>query len=96
MQMSSALGWRNWLRLTVYTACRSATYSSASLSCLPACPPGFLPLNHLLLQPGRVWELVVDTARAAPYDAYLEGGDVIGWVPRRAGPMLCAMLCAFL
>lgn len=64
---------------------------------LPACVPAWLPaLNHLLLQPGRVWELVVDTARAAPYDAYLEGGDVIGWVPHRAGPMLCAMLCAFL
>lgn len=38
--------------------------------------------------PGRVWELVVDTARAAPYDAYLEGGDVIGggsyYVPSKA------------
>lgn len=34
------------------------------------------------LQPGRVWERIVDTSRAAPDDALLEGGEPITCVGR--------------
>ena len=57
-------------------------------------PCGSLPAAPLRLQPGRVWERVVDTSLQPPEDALLEGGQPVRALRLTVAPKAVVVLQA--